>query len=175
METTAAAILTELGETLSIGEVGLGIDLATGSDTTSTGTSAPLVVVCAEKKQTGSTEPLSGEEITFKIDSQPGSDASLEDETATTDDDGVAEVTLNVGSTAGDIVVSAIGEGCGDAETVTVAVAKAVAGPDTGVGSLAPAISSIPTWAAIASGLGLTGLLGSLGALASRILRRRRQ
>ena len=50
-----------------------------------------------------------------------------------------------------------------------------VGGPDTGVGSLAPAISSIPAWAAIASGLGGAGLLGSLGALAARItgLRRR--
>ena len=172
VETTAAAILTELDEDLSIGEVGLGIDPVKGFDTTSTGTSAPLVVVCAEKKQSG-LEPVSGEEITFKIDSQPGSDASLEDETATTDAEGSAVVTLNVGSTTGDIVVSAFGEGCGDAKTVTLTVVEA--GPATGVGSLAPAIASIPAWAAIASGLGGAGLLGGLGALASRVLRRRRQ
>ncbi len=44
-----------------------------------------------------------------------------------------------------------------------------VGGPDTGVGALAPAISSIPTWAASASGLGGAGLLGGLGAFFSRI------
>jgi hypothetical protein len=45
-----------------------------------------------------------------------------------------------------------------------------------GVGSLAPVVSSIPAWAAIASGLGGAGLLGSLGALAARVfgIRRRR-
>lgn len=48
-------------------------------------------------------------------------------------------------------------------------------GPDTGVGSLAPAVSSIPTWAAIASGLGGAGLLGSLGTFLSRFLHRRRR
>ncbi|MCH8992297.1 MAG: thrombospondin type 3 repeat-containing protein, partial [Acidobacteria bacterium] len=70
--------------------------------------------------------------------------------------------------------------GCSDSQLAVAAAATGptgggVGGPDTGVGSLAPAISSIPAWAAIASGLGLTGLLGSLGAMASRILRRRRQ
>ena len=48
-------------------------------------------------------------------------------------------------------------------------------GPGTGVGSLAPAVSSIPAWAAIASGLGGAGLLGSLGAFVSRVFRRRRE
>ena len=43
-----------------------------------------------------------------------------------------------------------------------------------GVGALAPAVSSIPGWAAIASALGGAGLLGSLGAFASRIFRRHR-
>ena len=47
-------------------------------------------------------------------------------------------------------------------------------GPDTGVGALAPAVGSIPAWATVLSGLGGAGLLGSLGAFASRILRRRR-
>ena len=50
----------------------------------------------------------------------------------------------------------------------------AAGGAATGVGSLAPIASSIPAWAAIASGLGLTGILGTLGAIASRIIRRRR-
>ena len=172
-KTTAEAIFAELDKTLSIGESGLLIDPAEGFDTTSIDGSAPLVVVCAEKKQSG-LEPVFGEEITFKIDSQPGSDASLEDETATTDADGIAETILNVGSTVGEIVVSTSSDKCGTG-TTTVTVAEAVAGPDTGVGSLAPIASSIPAWAAIASGLGGAGLLGSLGAMAARIMRRRRQ
>ncbi|MDP2675773.1 MAG: thrombospondin type 3 repeat-containing protein [Dehalococcoidia bacterium] len=44
----------------------------------------------------------------------------------------------------------------------------------SGVGALAPAVSSIPGWGALASALGGAGLLGSLGAFASRIFRRRR-
>lgn len=47
--------------------------------------------------------------------------------------------------------------------------APGTVGPAPGVGALAPAISSIPTWATILSGLGGAGLLGSLGAFASRI------
>jgi hypothetical protein len=47
-------------------------------------------------------------------------------------------------------------------------------GPSTGVGALAPAVGSIPTWAAIASGLGGAGFLGSIGAFFSRFIRRRR-
>lgn len=53
--------------------------------------------------------------------------------------------------------------------TTGTGAAGGAGGPDTGVGSLAPAISSIPTWAAIASGLGGAGLLGGLGAFFSRI------
>ena len=49
----------------------------------------------------------------------------------------------------------------------------AAGGADTGVGSLAPIAGSIPAWAAIASGLGGAGLLGSLAALVGRIRRRR--
>jgi hypothetical protein len=45
----------------------------------------------------------------------------------------------------------------------------------SGVGALAPAVSSIPTWGALASALGGAGLLGSLGAFVSRVLRRRRE
>ena len=50
----------------------------------------------------------------------------------------------------------------------------AVGGAATGVGSLAPAVASIPAWAAIASGLGGTGLLGLAASAIARVLRRRR-
>ena len=48
-------------------------------------------------------------------------------------------------------------------------------GPSTGVGALAPAVGSIPTWAAIMSALGGGGLLGIAGSAINSILRRRRR
>jgi hypothetical protein len=60
-------------------------------------------------------------------------------------------------------------------ETETIATAGATAGPSTGVGSLAPAVStSIPVWAAVVTGLGGAGLLGLAGTTLVRVFRRRR-
>lgn len=47
-------------------------------------------------------------------------------------------------------------------------------GPVTGIGSLSPVAGTVPAWAAIAGGLGVAGLIGSFGTLASRLVRRRR-
>ena len=118
--------------------------------------------------------PLSNIEVTCQIEQQPGTDASLDGKaevTLTTDVKGLAKPTLNAGTKTGSIVVLCASED--QEKRVTVTVVEA--GPATGVGSLAPAVASIPAWAAIASGLGGAGLLGGLGALASRVLRRRRQ
>jgi hypothetical protein len=160
----------------------VGMNISAGLATVPLGGSTPVVATCAEEQD--GLQPVAGVEVTFKIDSQPGSDANLDGQaevTVTSDAEGFAEAALNVGSTGGDIVVSATGKDCGPAKTVTVTagiVASETAGPaggaDTGVGSLAPLASSIPTWAAIVSALGGAGLLGSLGAFASRIFRRRR-
>lgn len=49
----------------------------------------------------------------------------------------------------------------------------AVGGPASGIGTLSPTASRVPAWAAIATGLGGAGLLGTLSALVSRRLRRR--
>lgn len=186
LEETKEDITTALGETLAQGEVGLGIDAT--FDTVDAGTSTDIVVVCAEKQN--GLKLLPGVDITFQIDSQPGSDADLDGQaemTVTTDAEGSAVAKLNVGSTPGEIVVSAEGGICGTATTtVTVEAGSAVAGAGTGptgaaggaatgIGSLAPVVGSIPAWAAIVSALGGAGLLGSLGAMAARILRRRRQ
>ena len=166
----------------------VGLNISAGLDTVPVGGSTPVVAVCAEEQD--GLEPLAGVDITFKIDPPPGSDADLDGQaevTVTSDAEGFAEATLNVGSTLGDLVVSASGIDCGPAATTTVTVTGASAlgetsgpsgaagGAATGIGSLAPTVASIPAWAAIASGLGGAGLLGSLGAIASRILRRRRQ
>jgi len=68
------------------------------------------------------------------------------------------------------------GPGTGPGNRTGTDTGSDTGGPSTGVGSLAPAVSSVPTWAAIASGLGGAGLLGSLGAFLSRTfnIRRRR-
>jgi hypothetical protein len=47
-------------------------------------------------------------------------------------------------------------------------------GPASGIGSLSPVASTVPAWAAIAAGLGTAGLIGSLGTMASRLVKRRR-
>ncbi len=180
-------------------EATAGLNLRTSLDTVIAGGSTAVLAICADEND----NPIPDLDITFKIDSQPGSDADLEgaaEVTKTSDAEGVAEAKLNVGSTAGDIVVSAAAEGC-EAKTITVAVKEATedgatghtevagattgtggtggtggaGGPDTGIGSLAPLASGISAWAAIASALGGAGLLGGLGALASRLLRRHRQ
>lgn len=162
----------------------IGLNISPGLQAVASGGSTPVVAACAEEQN--GLKPIAGVDVTFKIDSQPGSDANLDGQaevTNTSDAEGFAEATLNVGTTLGDIVVSASGIDCGPAVTTIVTVtgasvlgetSGAAGGAATGVGSLAPAIASIPTWAAIASGLGLTGLLGSLGTFVARILRRRR-
>ena len=158
-----------------------GLNLTTSIEALAPGGSTVIGAVCADENA----QPIPGADITFRIDSQPGSDADLDGETEvteTTDAEGFADTTLNVGSTVGNIVVSASGDAAGcTTKTVTVTVTEqaaggtgAAGGADTGVGSLAPFAASIPTWAAIASGLGAAGLLGSLGAFATRIIRRRR-
>jgi len=119
-------------------------------------------------------KPLSKVDVTCKIEQQPGTGANLDGKAEviiTTDAKGVAKTTLNAGSTVGSVVVACSAQG----QTKSVTVNVVEAGPDTGVGALAPVAGSIPAWAAIASGLGGAGLLGSLGAMAARIMRRRHQ
>jgi hypothetical protein len=91
------------------------------------------------------------------------------------DNDGVLNASDKCPGTAAGASVNT--DGCSAAQLATGNTGNTdsgTGGPDTGVGALAPAVSSIPAWAAIASGLGGAGLLGSLGAFVSRILRRRR-
>ena len=84
------------------------------------------------------------------------------------DNDGVKNIDDVCPGTASGASVDA--DGCSAAQLATDGGDGGPDGPGSvGVGSLAPAISSIPAWAAIASGLGGAGLLGSLTAFASRI------
>ncbi len=73
-----------------------------------------------------------------------------------------SQIATGTGTTAG------TGSGSGSSG------AGGVGGPASGVGSLSPVGSSVPAWAAIAAGLGVAGLIGSLGTMASRLVKRRR-
>jgi hypothetical protein len=71
-------------------------------------------------------DPVAGELCTFSIASQPGTDASVDAGPVTTDANGGASTTLNVGSTAGTIEVAAQ---CGDVSASVSVVASAAEAP----------------------------------------------
>jgi hypothetical protein len=118
-----------------LSEATLGLNLDTSLDTVVVGGSTAILATFADQND----EPVPGVDITFKIDDQPGSDADLDGQgevTKTSDAEGVAEATLNVGNTPGEIVVSATAEG--ETETVTVTVIEpAVGGAASGPASQA--------------------------------------
>ena len=66
--------------------------------------------------------PVTEAECTLEITSQPGTDASLGSDSVTTDSNGIASTTLNVGSVGGEIVVNGL---CGEHETSITVVATA--------------------------------------------------
>jgi hypothetical protein len=104
--------------------------------------------------------PNAGVECTFDVYSQPGSDASVDAGPVTTDANGQATTTLNVGSTVGTVEVLAT---CGPF-TQVLAVEVGVGLPTTG--GAAGSSDSAP-WLALAAGLAALGL----GALALRMRR----
>ena len=111
--------------------IAAGLNLNVSLDTVTVGGSTSVIAVLADENE----KPVSGVDISFKIEEQPGSDANLEDEakvTKTSEADGFAEATLNVGSTPGKIVVSAAAEGLTETVTVTIAAESAAAGPSAG-------------------------------------------
>jgi hypothetical protein len=103
-----------------------GLNLDVSLDTVAVGGSTTVLAVFADEND----EPVSGVDITFNIEEQPGSDADLDGEpevTKASDAEGVAKATLNVGSTPGEIVVSATAEGQTETVTVTVAAVESAA------------------------------------------------
>jgi len=68
----------------------------------------------------------------------------------------------------------AAGTSAGRGSAAGGAAAGGVGGPASGVGSLSPVGGSVPAWAAIAAALGAAGVIGSLGTMASRLIKRRR-
>jgi hypothetical protein len=98
---------------------------------------------------------------TFTIVSAPeGSDASLAEDSAMTDDQGGATVSLNVGSVPGSIEVQA---DCGGvaSQVLAVNVTEGVIGPPTGESDMAGSIAMwsilVTVAAVILGGLGFAG------------------
>lgn len=131
------------------------------SDADAAPTGGSVEVTCTVLDTAGA--PVAGEACTFTIVSQPGTDASIGTGSVTeiTDADGVATATLNVGSTAGDIVVEVEARGLSSQVTVT-------AGGEPGIAP--PAVPSAPISQLPATGgggiAGMPGDAATKGALA---------
>ena len=125
LEELTEATIEGLMEEAKAGQTGLDAVL----DTVTAGGSTDVLALCADENA----NPRPDVDITFKIDQQPGSDSKLDGQaevTKTSDAEGVAEATLDVGNTSGEIVVSATAEECNTA-SITVTV-EAADGPGTG-------------------------------------------
>ncbi len=108
------------------------IDLTTDDTTVDVGGSVDLTAVLTDSNG----DPVAGADCTLSISSQPGSDASLDSTSATTDANGALTVTLDVGSSEGTVKVIAE---CDGGLTATVSVVAGAAEPpaslpETGTG-----------------------------------------
>jgi hypothetical protein len=103
---------------------------------------------------------VSGLACTFNIASQPGSDASVSPEPVYTDATGMATTSLQVGSTAGPIILDA---NCGELSarvSVVAGTATAVQLPTTGEGpDGGGSFPLVGLWAILAVSLAAAGLL----------------
>ena len=99
--------------------------VTTDASDTTPATGASVTCTCEVLDTVGN--PVAGEVCTFTIVSQPGTDASLSSATAVTNAQGIATVTLFVGSTLGSITVSSEARGIQSQVTVTAEAATPVA------------------------------------------------
>ncbi|MEX1254630.1 MAG: Ig-like domain-containing protein [Dehalococcoidia bacterium] len=133
-----------------------GVDVTVSDDSPAPGDTVDVTATATDAD--GS--PIEGAECTFRIYSQPGDDASVGEGPVTTDANGQATTTLDVGSTVGTVEVLAT---CG-AFAEVLAVEVGVALPPTGAGGGA---SDTTTWLVLSAGLAALGL----GALSLRMRR----
>lgn len=142
------------------------VTLAAETTTATSGSTVPISATVRD--QYGSV--VAGATCTFSITSQPGTDASVVAGPFITDANGVARSTLNVGSTAGTIVVDCL---CGELSGQTTVVnssAAAVGLPPTGTGQA----DDTPAGIAWALSLAAGAALGIGGTLAVIMVRRAR-
>jgi hypothetical protein len=137
----------------------------TGSVTLSVSSATPAVgesVVLGVQIVSPTGAPVAGASCSFAITQQPGTDAYVMAGPVAADAAGMAQTTLNVGSTPGLISVQAQ---CGELSALTSVVAgaaRAVALPATGDGSMASSGGSFPWLVALAAGVVLA--LAAVGA-----------
>ena len=103
-------------------------------------------------------DPVVGVDCTFSIFSQPGDDATVDPGPVTTDADGKASTTLNVGSTPGIVEVQADCNGFSQLLDVTVSPSL----PATGAALEADGGFSVGLWAMIGALVGATAAALSL-------------
>jgi hypothetical protein len=133
------------------------VDVAVSDDSPAPGDTVDVTATATDADG----NPIEGAECTFRVYTQPGDDASVEAGPVTTDANGQATATLNVGSTVGTVEVLAT---CG-AFAEVLAVEVGVGLPSTGAGGGA---GGLPVWAlSLAAGLAVVGL----GALSLRMRR----
>jgi hypothetical protein len=133
-----------------------GIDVSASDDSPAPGDQVTVTATAMDADG----NPVEGAECTFRIHTQPGDDASVDEGPVTTDANGQATTTLNVGSTVGTVEVLAT---CGIFNEV-LAVDVGVGLPVTGG---ATSSSDTSNWLLVVAGLAALGL----GALALRMRR----
>jgi len=132
------------------------VSLSVSSSTPTVGQSVVLSVQIVDPTGTA----VAGTSCSFAITQQPGADAFVVAGPVVTDAAGMANTTLNVGTTPGLIGVEAQ---CGELSALTSVVAgaaQAVGLPATGEGSMASNGGSFPWPVAIAAGAALALALG---------------
>jgi hypothetical protein len=104
------------------------VTVAASTTTTTTGSTVTIATVVEDS--TGTRQP--GILCSFAITDQPGTDASLINGSATTNSNGVASTQLEVGSTAGDIIVSSTCDGITGQTTVAAGTSTTPSQPSSG-------------------------------------------
>jgi hypothetical protein len=128
------------------------VEVAVSDDSPEVGDTVDLTVTVIDDAG----NPVSGVECAFSITSQPGSDASLGADSGTTDENGIAAVSLDVGSTPGVIEVTA---DCGAFGSEVLEITVGAAGlPPTGMSG--SGTSRAWTWTVGAALVALAALAG---------------
>lgn len=115
--------------------------------------------------------PVNGAQVTFRIVSQPGTDATWAngglETTALTDANGIATAVLNAGSDAGSIIIETVSGA--KTSQVTVEVAEAAGGlPPTGASPGSRSDGGVAAWQIAFLAVGAAVLAGGLVIMARR-------
>jgi len=143
------------------------LSVEASSATTTTGGTSDITATVLDE----SGNPVEGAEVTFRIVSQPGDDASFADggleTTGLTDASGIATVVLNAGSEPGSIIIETVSGA--KTSQVTVTVEEAAGGlPPTGASPRSGGDSGVATWQIALMAVGAVALAGGAVIIARR-------